>query len=619
MKHPYLALMGLYMGGFTGMYSETALNIALPDLSKAFGVATSLTQWLVIGYMLVIGIVLPFSSIAMKWFKAKSITLFALSSFLVGSLISAAAPNFAVALVGRAIQGVGTGLVLPLMFAMVMEVMPPQKIGAAMGITALVIMFAPAIGPTLAGGLMAGLGWRFIFLSFAVFLVIGLVFAACFMVNPYELTRPHIDALSVVLSVLGFGGIVLGVGMAALYGWLSAPVIAALVVGVIAAVIYARRQLLASMPILNLKAFAIKGFSVGAVLMIVNFGITLSAMFILPQYYQNGMCIAVALTGIVMLPGGIINALVSMVSGRLFDKIGVRIPATIGFALSIVGAALLLLITPSSPLGFVIACHIILMVGVPLAMSPTQTYALSSLPHELSTDGSTILNTLQQVLGAVCTAAATSLLVSGEAHYTAGGGTDKAQAFTQGSRWGFAFTLVLAILGFVGTFFIGKLSREQAPAALNARHGEPELRKLMKTEVYSLPSSATALDAMRFFSEKKISAAPVMEGEQLVGFVSDGDVLRMLADQEPEFTSFYSAVLQANSASFSERLEKLLNTPVSHIATTKIISVDINDSMAHICEVLVDHHLKKVPVMENGRMVGMLNRTNILHYVVAQY
>lgn len=127
-KHPYVVLMGLYMGGFTGMYSETALNIALPDLSKAFGVATSLTQWLVIGYMLV-------------------------------------------------------------------------------------IMFAPAIGPTLAGGSMVGLGWCFIFLSFAVFLVIGLVFAACFMVNPYELTRPHIDALSVVLSVLGFGGIVLGVSL----------------------------------------------------------------------------------------------------------------------------------------------------------------------------------------------------------------------------------------------------------------------------------------------------------------------------------------------------------------------------------------------------------------------
>ena len=166
-KHPYLALMGLYLGGFTGMYSETALNIALPQLSAAFGVEVSVVQWLVIGYMLVIGIVLPFASILMKWFSARKITMFALGAFFVGAIASAAAPNFAIALVGRAVQGVGTGLVLPLMFAMVLEVIPPHKIGAAMGTTALVIMFAPAIGPTLAGILLGAGSWRLIFASFA--------------------------------------------------------------------------------------------------------------------------------------------------------------------------------------------------------------------------------------------------------------------------------------------------------------------------------------------------------------------------------------------------------------------------------------------------------------------
>lgn len=617
--HPYLTLMGLYMGGFTGMYSETALNIALPELSKAFHVTTSIAQWLVIGYMLVIGIVLPFSSLLMKWFKAKSITIFALAAFLVGSIISACTPSFTVALLGRAIQGVGTGLVLPMMFALVMEVMPPQKIGAAMGITALVIMFAPAIGPTLAGALMAGLSWRWIFLSFAIFLIIGLVCAALFMVNPYERTRPHIDSLSVLLSVLGFGGLVLGVGMASLYGWLSLPVLASLIIGIVGIVLYSMRQLTSSQPILNLKAFAIQGFRVGAILMMVNFGITLSAMFILPQYYQNGMGIAVALTGMVMLPGGIINALVSMVSGRLFDKIGARKPATIGFALSIIGAGLLLSVSPSSPLAFIVICHIILMIGVPLAMSPTQTYALSSLPHELSTDGSTILNTLQQVLGAVCTAVATSLLVAGQQHYAQAGGTDNALGFSIGSRWGFAFTLVLAIFGFIGTFFIHPLRKDQVPAAVHSREGEPVLRELMKTDVYALPATASAMQAMQLFSEKGISGVPVLDGEQVIGFVSDGDILRMLADQTPQYTSFYSAVMERNSESFTQRLDKAMQTPVADIATRKVISVDINDSMASICQVLVDYHLKKVPVMEQGKMIGMLNRTNILHYVVENY
>lgn len=446
--HPYLALMGLFCGGFAGMYSETALNIALPQLSMAFSVDVSVTQWLVVGYMLVIGVVLPLAGLLMKWFSARKLTVFALGAFFVGAIVSTAAPSFAVALIGRAMQGVGTGLVLPIMFAMVLEVIPPHKIGAAMGTSALVIMFAPAIGPTLAGALVGAGSWRLVFASFAVIALVGIVFALKFEVNPYKLTKPSIDGLSIVLSVVGFGGVVFGAGMASSYGWTSPVVLAALVAGAVCLVLYARRQLTMETPIIDVRIFSHQGFRVGAVCMMVNFGVTLSAMYILPQFYQNSMLLAVAVTGVVMLPGGVVNALVSMVAGRIYDRIGARGPALCGFGLSIVGAAALLFAAPESSLAYVVACHIVMMIGVPLAMSPCQTHALSSLPRNLSTDGSTALNTMQQVLGAVCTAVATSLLTAGQASYVAAGGTDATLAFTQGSHWGFAFALALAVIGF---------------------------------------------------------------------------------------------------------------------------------------------------------------------------
>ena len=344
-----------------------------------------------VGYMLVIGVVLPFASLLMKWFSARKLTLFALGAFFVGAV----APSFPVALAGRAVQGIGTGLVLPIMFAMVLEVIPPHKIGAAMGTNALVIMFAPAIGPTLAGALIGAGSWRLVFASFAVIALVGIIFAWKFEVNPYKLTRPSIDAPSVVLSVVGFGGIVLGAGMASSCGWASPIVLGGLVAGLVCLALYVRRQLSMEVPVIDMRIFSHQGFRVGAVCMMVNFGITLSAMYILPQFYQNGMLLAVAVTGVVMLPGGIVNALMSMISGRIYDRIGARGPAVCGFGLSIVGAAALLFATPESPLAYVIACHVVMMVGVPLAMSPCQTHALSSLPRELSTDGSTALNTMQ--------------------------------------------------------------------------------------------------------------------------------------------------------------------------------------------------------------------------------
>lgn len=139
-KHPGLTMASLLLGAFVGMFSETSLNIALPKLMIVFHTSTAVLQWLVTGYMLVIGIVLPLSSLIAKWFTTRQIVIFALLDFIIGAAISALAPNFAVLLAGRMIQGIGTGLILPLMFTIVMQIFPPKKIGSIMGICALVIM-----------------------------------------------------------------------------------------------------------------------------------------------------------------------------------------------------------------------------------------------------------------------------------------------------------------------------------------------------------------------------------------------------------------------------------------------------------------------------------------------
>ena len=617
--HPYLSMMCLYLGGFTGMYSETALNIALPQLSQSFGVDLSLTQWLVVGYMLVIGLVLPFASLLMKWFSARQITLFALCSFLIGALISGFSSSFEICLVGRCIQGIGTGLVLPLMFAMVLEVIPPHKIGQAMGVGALVIMFAPAIGPTLAGILIGMFSWRFIFFSFCVTLVAAILFALKFEVNPYELTKPHIDALSVATSCLGFGGVVLGAGMVSLFGLTSVPVLASFAVGIVCLAVYIKRQLSIKVPVLDLRVFTFQGYRVGVVCLMLNFGITLAAMYVLPQFYQNGMLIAVALTGMFMLPGGLVNAAVSVAAGNLFDRFGARGPALIGFAFSAVASLMLMMATPETPVWYVVLCHVIMMIGVPMAMSPCQTHALSVLPPRLNGDGSTLMNTLQQGLGAICTATATCLLANGQNAYFAAGGTDSALAFTTGAHYGFTFTLVLALLGFVLAFRIHKKQPQAAPEAEKPAKAQT-LATLMQHEVYALNENANALEALKIFAEKGISGAPVVDAQgKLSGFVSDGDIIGTLAHQDTTFTSFYSYTIDSNGQDFEEKARALASMSVGSIATKNVLTVNLDDDMRNVCATLAQHHLKKAPVMSNGKMVGVINRSDITRYTVGLY
>ncbi|MBD5430640.1 DHA2 family efflux MFS transporter permease subunit [Lactobacillus sp.] len=446
-------MVALMIGAFVGMLSETSLNIALPQLMQAFNVPTGTIQWLVTGYMLVIGIILPLSSLLTKWFSTRQLVITGLIAFIVGAIISAVAPTFGILLTGRMIQGIGTGIVLPLMFTVAMNVFAPDKLGAAMGACAMVIMLAPAIGPTLTGLVLAKLTWNWIFWLFVPFLVVALIFAITSLVNINKLTKPKVDFLSIIESIVGFATLVSGVSLASDMGISSPLVLGLIIVGIIVLILYAYRQVHLENPILNLKIFSIKQFRIGALIVMVDFGIILSAMYLLPQYIQSGRMLAVALAGIIMLPGGIINALTSAFAGRLYDRIGAKTPTIIGFILALIGSIMLATLSTTSPIWYIILAHVVLMIGCPLAMSPSQTYALNAIQGPAAADGSTIMNTLQQIVGAIATAIATGLLSLGQ---NAAHTSNKAAAFTHGAHYGFYFTIALVIIGLVLGFMIKK-------------------------------------------------------------------------------------------------------------------------------------------------------------------
>ncbi|KGH64656.1 multidrug MFS transporter [Oenococcus oeni IOEB_C23] len=447
-RRPALAMTSMLIGVFVGMLSETSLNIALPKLMVSLSISTATVQWLVTGYMLIIGIVLPLNSLITKWFSTRQVVIFGLLDFLVGAVIAALAPSFPILLFGRMIQGIATGLILPLMFTVAMQVFAPAKLGAAMGACAMVIMFAPSIGPTLTGLILAKLSWHWIFWAFVPFLVIALIFALTSLENVGNLSKPKIDVISILTSVVGFASIVTAVSFASSKGWGSPVVLCLLLFGIIVLAVYAYRQVHVTEPILNLKIFANSAFRAGALMAMLDFGIILSAMYILPMYMQKGLLLPVAMTGIIMFPGGIVNALVSAVSGNMFDNFGAKWLSRLGFLIALIGAIMLLTTSTHTAVAFVIAAHVVLMIGCPLAMSPSQMHALSALKGPASGDGSTIMNTLQQIIGAISTALATSLLGIGEA----ASHTNERGAFTAGVHMAVYLPVVLSVIALIIAF-----------------------------------------------------------------------------------------------------------------------------------------------------------------------
>ncbi len=460
-------LFAMLLSGFIGLFGETALNVAITPLMGLLQVGPTTIQWLTTGYLLVMGILVPVSGTLLQWFTTRQLFTTSLVFSIAGTIVAAMSPTFEVLMIARLLQAVGTALLLPLMFNTILVIFPVEKRGSAMGLIGLVIMFAPAAGPAISGLILASLSWHFIFWISLPFFVISLIFGLRFLPNISKLTKPKIDVLSIILSTLGFGGIVYGFSSAGGHGesgsgWSSPIVITTLAIGAISLLLFSIRQLRMEQPMIDLRAFRYPMFTIGLVLVFICMMVILSSMLILPMYLQQGMALSALTAGLVMLPGSLLNGFLSPVMGRLFDKFGPKWLVTIGL---VVVAAVLFLYTSihsTTPIAVIVTLHIFMMVGISMIMMPAQTNGLNQLPSHFYPHGTAIMNTLQQVAGAIGTALAVSILSAGQSGYLSrvadpASTTNQLAAFTAGVQNAFVFAMVLAVVGLLCSLFIKRV------------------------------------------------------------------------------------------------------------------------------------------------------------------
>lgn len=473
-------LFAMLLSGFIGLFGETALNVALTPLMGLLEVGPTTIQWLTTGYLLVLGILVPVSGLLLQWFTTRQLFTTSLVFSIAGTLVAALAPSFEVLLIARVLQAVGTALLLPLMFNTILVIFPIEKRGAAMGLIGLVIMFAPASGPSISGLILANLSWHWIFWISLPFFLISLVCGLLFLPNISTLTKPKIDVLSIVLSTLGFGGIVYGFSSAGGHGeagggWTSPVVIATLVIGIVALLLFSIRQLSMKEPVMDLKAFKYPMFTIGLLLVFICMMMILSSMLVLPMYLQQGMAVTPLTAGLVLLPGSLLNGFLSPVMGRLFDKFGPRWLVIIGMSVVAIVLYLYTTIEPTTPLINIIMMHVFMMVGISMVMMPAQTNGLNQLPRQYYPHGTAIMNTLQQVSGAIGTAVAVSILSAGQARYLKG--VDNPQSpenmlagFTSGVQNAFVFALILALIGLLIALFVKRVKVGSAEKQQSSMH-----------------------------------------------------------------------------------------------------------------------------------------------------
>ena len=468
-------LVSLLIVGFVGMFSETALNIAMVNLMDVFQISAATAQWLTTGFLLTLGIIMPISGLLLQMFTTRQMFIGALISLITGTLVAALSVNFEMLMVARVLQAAGMGLLLPLLFNTILVIYPPEKRGAAMGFVGLVIMFAPATGPTIGGLIIEYLTWHFIFWFSLPFLVIGLLIGLKYLENVTEVTKPRIDLLSVLLSTIGFGGVVFGFSKAGegAEGWGSMVVLTSIIIGLVALFFFVLRQNSMNDPMLNLSVFKFPMYVIGLLLVMMCMLIIMSSMIILPMFLQTGAGMSVFIAGLMLLPGSALNGILSPFIGRLFDKFGPKWLVIPGLIVVATTLWFFTTLSTASSVAFIVALHIGLMVGIAMIWMPSQTNGLNQLPPELYPHGTAVMNTLQQVIGAIGTAVAISILTGGMENYLHGSSApsqpaELANAMTSGSQDVFLFTMIIALVGLIIGFFIRRVVTDRA--IVNSSH-----------------------------------------------------------------------------------------------------------------------------------------------------
>lgn len=619
-RQQIVMLVIMIFGTFVTVLNQTVVTPAQPSIMAEMGIDASTVQWLTTGFTLVNAIMIPVTAYLTDKHSTKMLYLVSMGIFAVGSLMAGIAPDFAVLLIGRLLQAAGAGILMPMVMTVLMLTFPVERRGSAMGIFGIVIAFAPAIGPSVSGLVIDSFGWRVLFYAIAI-LIAAVVLISVFVLKKTEPLNPaaQLDKISVIMSTVGFGALLYGFSTIGSVG-INVADAAITLVGIVVLVLFFRRQLKMEQPMLNVRVLSNRRFLIGTVIGMIVQASLLAAGVLMPIYLQSYMGYSATVSGLVIMPGAILMGVLNPFAGRLFDKYGPRVLSIIGLAILTISTVGFATLTSTTDVVWLTILYTIRMASLSLVNMPITTWAMNALDNKLLNHGTSVNNTLRQVSGSLGTALLVSIdtFVTG----TASGTMDPVQAGILGVNAAFVAAVVLSAVALVLTIVFVKNRPEDVKIAETEGEERTMVEKIMKPDVYSLPPDATVVDAMKFFVEHGISGAPVVDAEgRAIGFVSDGDIMRLLSTQSNSYMDPVVMIMQmrADEETYDEKLANLMKMNIRDIGTKGVIGIDLHTTLPQVCRILSKNHLKKVPVLHEGKIIGVINRSDITLYSMKTY
>lgn len=634
----------LLVGVLLAVLNQTLLSPALPAIMGDLGVDATTVQWLTSGYSLVEAVVIPLSAYLIGRYSTRQLFITAFALFTAGSLAAAIAPNFWVLLLGRVLQAVCTGMSMPMVFTVILLVFPREKRGTAMGVIGLIIGFAPAVGPSVAGLLVDSVGWRALFFIVTALSVVVVALAVGVLKNYGDFARAPFDVPSVALSTAGLVCLLYGLSTFASTDNMALTV-GLIAVGLVLCVLYVRRQLKLPEPMLNVGILRSRNYATAVVIIVIVQAALMGTGVITPLYVQGVLGFSATMSGVAMLPGALLGACLGLVSGRLFDRFGVRRVVVPGIIVAVLGATGLARLGIDSDFLTLTITYTVLVAGLQFTMTPLNTWGVNSLENSVIQHAQGVSNTLNQVAASMGTAVLVS--ISALAPMMAPDAPALEQSYL-GDHMAFTTTCILMIVAaLVILFFVRDKAKAPGAAAVTAAERGEELTDyaagfdgvtvdaarsealdpdriyvasdVMNREPVCALDTATMDEVIRLMDKNQTSGLPVVNvAGDLVGFVSDGDVASYLGKTEIALldSTLLNGYRYIDDESAMTRLHDLMALNVMAVATHRVVSVDAGTPIDEVCQLFASKRIKKVPVVRDGKLVGALSRRNIMRSLV---
>lgn len=624
-----LTVVILMAGTFLITLNQTLLSPVLPVLMTEFAIDAPTVQWLTSGYSLVMAVIIPLSPYLLGRFGSRKLFLASLAFFAVGSAAAAAAPAFAIILLGRVFQAIAAGIVMPMAFTIVLLEFPRERRGSAMGVIMLVIGFAPAIGPTSSGILVDTIGWRMLFVIVATLSLIVFLFALKLLSSRDDFEATTFDKVSIVLSTIGLVSLLYG-----LSSFTSSPEplipLGLIAAGVILMAIFVARQLKLKVPLVRVTVLANARYRAGVIAIMLNAATTTGMSVLLPLFLQNLLGGTAFVTGLVMLPGALAGAVMGLIAGNLFDRRGIRVCAVPGSCCTLAAlAGMAILFGLGTPLYLAALLYGAMFVGLQLINTTVGTWGLNALDNGVIQHAQATSNTLNQVAASLLTAIVISVTALGPA---VAGTTDAQTGLAMGYHLGFIAILVVVAANFIViTLFVRdskpktsdvavKIAGEYPDAAQGNERSIYDVAAIMNRTPYHVAVNSSLRELAQLLVQQKTSGVAVVDEDMhVVGFISDGDIMKYLAASDQNLLDASLTLFRfTDPETFPERVGSLLDMHVDAVMTHDVVAIEETLPIEQACQVLSARKIKKVPVVDDaGKLVGSLSRSDIVRMTLS--